>query len=265
MNKTKIIAISIIAVLALTIALGAYQYTNLTNQSNITINSLTAQTNYLINHSANLTIERDNLKEDVNSLINQRDSAWETYWETQEALIIANNDIDFLTNERGYIKNELNSVITQRDQANTKGASLEELLTIANNDISSLTDERNNLKNDIQLISYRINELEYIQSYAIDRIVLVGGVITDTGSAIKITGAIINAGLNDVTGVGYHFQGWDLLGELCINITTNLNGDLDTRTSIETGQYKEFSCTLDYTPYALSRYAVTPVCDDSTT
>lgn len=260
MNKTKVVIISLFIILLGNILINAYQYTINIDQYK--------ELQYTIGYARNTELERDALKDNINVLAEQRDEAKTEQESLTTDINILSADVVRLEEERDQLKHFVDVISNERDTTRFDVDVLEGRINQAYADLEAKKTEVQELKEEIVEVNYRLNELEYKQSYAIDRVIHIslpdGESITDTGTSIIIRGSIVNTGLNDVTGIGYHILAWNLMEELCINLTININGDINTRTSLKTGQYKYVDCALDYTPYALTRYEVTVVCDDST-
>ena len=220
-----------------------------------TLNSVTAEKEYLQSSITSLTAEKGNLINAVSELVIERDEARLSRATLQERLTIAENELAFRLNEVETLKERIIVLGKERDEARLSTATLQEQLLIAENELEFRLNEVEELKLDVFEKTLEVSELSTIQSYAIDRVILVGGTVTDTGSVLVIKGHLTNTGLNDVY-AGFYFEGWDLLEQKCINITSDTNGIIGKTTFIENGQYLTIECQFNYVPYALSNYKV---------
>lgn len=274
MNNRIVVIIS--AILAVSLIVNGYLYVTNTQ----TQNQLHTQYNelqYTIGYAGNTELERDALKEQVDDLILQRDTARSDVEWLNGRINTLDFEITELTNTVNYLTNSIDDLIDERNalktfivlisgERDTARADVDVLLGKVNQqniDIASLTNERDTLKEELVDIADEVGDLRWKLRFSIDRIKQINDGINDNGSQLSWTGYLINAGVTEVSGIEFHIEAWDLLEQKVINVTAGANGNLDATWTLSSGRILRYTCRLDYSPYALSRYNITLIWEAS--
>lgn len=171
-----------------------------------------------------------------------------------------------LTSQNTELTNTLAALTLERDQAILDSESRQNELDYlyANtsaekqNIISDLEQQIQEVRNELAEIDWYNKQLMALQEEGINRTTVIDGEVYNTGVEIEVSGILVNTGLNHIDSVIY-FEAWDLLDEKCINITTNILGDIGESTYLAPTQYKQINCKLNYYPQVLSRYKVSVI------
>ncbi len=221
-------------------------------------------TKNLQNQVSTLETDKDNLQNDVTyreTEIVRLNNIIETLKAEISNLAIEKDylgvQIRELVVERDNLKAFINLISQERDTARTDVEVLQGKLDQSIINIEALTNERNILKEELVEIANEVGDLRWKLGFSIDRIILINNKVTDDGSKLSCTGYMVNAGVTDVSGIVFHIEGWDLLEQKVINMTAGPYGNPDSSWTLNSGKYVQYTCTIDYSPYALSRYNIT--------
>lgn len=171
-----------------------------------------------------------------------------------------------ITSENLQLTNQLASVTAERDQAikdaEDRLAELELLYDVIPGEkldiIQDFEDQIQEVRDELAEIDEYNQYLMNLQEEGVNRTTVIDETITNTGTKITVKGILINTGLNVIDSAIY-FEAWNLLDEKCINITTNIKGDIGETTFLSPTEHKDIDSSLDYSPYVLSRYKVSVI------
>ncbi|PVX27773.1 MAG: hypothetical protein CW716_00560 [Candidatus Bathyarchaeum sp.] len=171
-----------------------------------------------------------------------------------------------LTSQNTELTNTLAAVTLERDQAIRDAESRQNELDYlyANtsaekqNIIVDLESQIQEVRNELAEIDWYNKQLMAQHEEVINRTTVIEGEVYNTGVEIVVSGLLVNTGLNYVDSIIY-FEAWDLMDEKCVNITTNIVGQIGELTYLAPTQHKEINCRLNYSPNSLTRYKVSVI------
>lgn len=213
-----------------------------------------------------LTFTLGQKREEIDDLYQTIEDKQDEVWELSDDKNALTTEKNALTTENLQLANQLASVTDERDKAmkdaEDRLAELELLYDIIPKE---KTDIIQDLENQIQEVRAELAEIDEYNKYlmnlqeeGVNRTTVIDKTITNTGTRITVKGILINTGLNIIDSAIY-FEAWNLLDEKCVNITTNILGDIGETTFLSPTEHKDIDCSLDYSPYVLSRYKVSVI------
>lgn len=165
------------------------------------------------------------------------------------ALDHLNTDYDAVVAERNNLKNTINNLVTERDTARTNEEVLQGQVNQLTSDVNALTVERNSLKEEVEWLIYeRDRAVADVETFR-TRWRVINHQENNDGSRITFSGMCINTGLEELRNLEFHVTGYDMTGELVIDLYV---GEM----VISSGYYYNYHETVEYSPLMLSEWDV---------